>query len=259
MKNQKPDLAEALRSHFQETQPAEHPTPETLAAHRAGELSAELDESVQQHLVECGDCTELVLDLEHFKKLAEAPEVEQSETELSEFEVAAAWRRQRTRLREASFFDTGGRRPWRLLQAVAASLLVTTLGLTVWVVELRRTVQEFRQPEFNVPIINVEPADSMRSPQAAPTIEIPSEVGRWILILNPTVGHDYPEYRVAFTALDGSWAWSRNGLHESPSGNFVLEMASDFVPAGSCHIVLSGLRDGRSDQLEDYTVVVVRP
>ena len=51
-------------SHRQD--PEDHPSPETLTAYQANELSPEEDERIQGHLAACRHCTEMLLELEEF-------------------------------------------------------------------------------------------------------------------------------------------------------------------------------------------------
>ena len=142
------DLDEMLGFLSEERQPdpEEHPSPETLTAYQANELSEEEDRRIQDHLAACGHCTELLLDLEEFLE----PPAAVAEP-VADFEAAADWRR----LRETLKRDVGEKpsaRPDRRRflasvgggYSIAAALLVISVGLGIWNVELFR---ELRKPQ----------------------------------------------------------------------------------------------------------------
>ncbi len=126
--------------------PDEHPSPETLTAYQANELSAEEDERIQSHLAVCAHCTELLLDLDEFLQ----PPAAVAEP-VADFEAAADWQRLRHGLTpsvEKKVQERPARR--RFLASVwvgysaAAALLVTTVCLGIWNAEL---LQENRKPQ----------------------------------------------------------------------------------------------------------------
>lgn len=111
---------EAIPPHATATD--EHPAPETLLAYRNDELSADQDDAVREHLVECADCTGLVLEL------TTARETEDTHEELSEIDVQRAWRRVRPQLEQKTSPHRAKLQvPWGML--LAASLLLTLVPL----------------------------------------------------------------------------------------------------------------------------------
>ena len=95
MATDKPDLSEAVRRLAEGRRPQEHPPPETLAEYHARELPAEEIPSLQDHLAECPECSQMLLDLEAFEEL-EPPE---GQPPVSETRMQQDWRRLRRRLR----------------------------------------------------------------------------------------------------------------------------------------------------------------
>jgi hypothetical protein len=67
---EEPDLHPALREltddSLRRQGPDSHPSPETLTAYHAGELSAAAADAVQEHLATCRHCADLLLDLPAF-------------------------------------------------------------------------------------------------------------------------------------------------------------------------------------------------
>src|SRR5215475_3253408 len=105
--------------------PGPHPDPDELAAYHDGELSAERERRVQDHLVACHECARLLLDLNGLADpdFGAGTGVDDKE---------AVWQRLREKT-QAGTSVVPFRRPTlsssRWLQALAASLLVATIGL----------------------------------------------------------------------------------------------------------------------------------
>lgn len=95
MATDKPDLSEAVRRLAEGRRPQDHPTPEKLAEYHARELPAEEIEGLQDHLAECPECSQMVLDLESFEKL----EPPAGQRPVSEAQVGRDWKRLRRRMR----------------------------------------------------------------------------------------------------------------------------------------------------------------
>jgi Putative zinc-finger len=120
--------------------PDAHPVPEKLSAYLANELSPEEDDALQEHLVGCTLCTDLLLDLQRFLDL---PEEDRPREGVADFETAAEWRELRGRMGDG-VKDVGGekiagpsriRRVFgsvRVWQGVAAVLAVGILGQALW-------------------------------------------------------------------------------------------------------------------------------
>ncbi len=254
------DLKEVLRAHFRQARPVSvrHPSPEQLAAYHDDQLSSEDEEAIRQHLVDCEDCAAIVLQL---AADSESPAVPGDE--VSDFEVAAAWRRQRVRLLEGGALPAGEvaktpaalRRAW----ATAASLAFLTLALSLWIGSLRQTVQELREPQINPPVLNLEPVGTVRDVASpVPAIELSAGVSRGWLILNLVEDPQAPSYRVEFMASDGRSVWVREGLQKSEANNFRLELTGDLLPPGQYRVVLSARREMRHELIAEYSLRIGR-
>lgn len=95
MATDKPDLREAVRRLAEGRRPREHPVPEKLAEYHARELPAEEIPDLQDHLAECPECSQMLLDLESFDELEPPVENELS----TDARVVQEWKRLQRRLR----------------------------------------------------------------------------------------------------------------------------------------------------------------
>lgn len=157
-----------------------HPEADELAAYHRGGLDEGRRESIRDHLALCGDCTRLVLDLASFSELEPPSE----EYRLTDDDVADL------RAKVGARLDDGEpRAPGKLLDftprtappepeeaprqvraipwwyhTVAAALLVAVVGLSLQVMELRRSVG-------GVPAGNLPSRDNYRPISLVPSDE----------------------------------------------------------------------------------------
>ena len=148
MSNLRDELKEVFREAAAESsgRGSEHLELEELVAYHCGQRSAADEQRIQDHLVLCESCTEMLLDLAAF------PDLECKESqELSTGELSARWALISKELKfPAEAPDTTRKKEgWRLWNipvllpaympyAIAATLLVAAVGLFVWVAQLRR-------------------------------------------------------------------------------------------------------------------------
>ncbi|MCP4661121.1 MAG: hypothetical protein GY856_37440, partial [bacterium] len=221
----------------------------------AEKLSSDEDETIREHLVHCDECAALVLELAALSESSAEPA-----SEVSAFEVAAACRRQRPRLLEELGSGTAKAPSARWAWATAASLALATMALGLWVATLRQTVEELREPQVNPPVLNLEPVGAVRDPaNAVPVMELVPGASRGWLILNPAEDPGCSSYRVEFIASDGRSLWTRAGFERSEAGNFRLELPRALLPAGEYRVLLSGLRDGRQEPIDEYRLRISYP
>lgn len=135
-----------------------HPEPEALAAYHAGELTEPEERRLQDHLVGCPECAALLLDLDGLSDPSFGA------GSLAPAEQEALWRSLRAEIRREEPAPLAPviplRRPIatpRWLPALAAALLAVTIGLSAWVVSLRRTVDALSRPQPNAPVIQLSP------------------------------------------------------------------------------------------------------
>jgi anti-sigma factor RsiW len=120
-----------------------HITPERLTAYHSGKLPAMEESRVQDHLVLCRGCTQLLLDLAAFPALDE-----QGARQLSDAEVTTRWKAMPKEIRKEGKAASARPFKWPRLNlsfswpgfsyAMAAVLFIAAAGLLVWVLSLRQ-------------------------------------------------------------------------------------------------------------------------
>jgi len=214
--------------------PAGHPDPDRLYAYQANELTPEEDLEIQEHLAVCGHCTELLLDIQRFT----APPAEE-EADLSEFEQAAGWRQLRARLDQDGFFNRS-RRPRSQVAAMAAIFALAILGLTIYSLT--------RRPETRL-TYSLDPFGNTRgeASQKIDEIKLPAT-----LLLRWQSSTRYEEYRAEIQNRDGGNVRRFPGLRQDPTFHVELKLDRSDLSPGEYQLDLVGLRDGRSEEVEEY-------
>jgi hypothetical protein len=229
-----------------------HPDPDALAAYHAGELSPEEESRIQDHLVACRECAGLLLDLDG---LADPDFGTGSGAAGKE----AVWQRLRE---ETSIKKEGGASapvvPFRRrtvpssprwLQALAAALLVATLGLSLWVASLHRKVQELLEPQ-SPPMLVLSDAVRGRTGYSALATDPFA-----FLILNPPWPRS-TRYRVAIERSSGEEVRSLGGLTPNKDGFLGVQVSPRSMGPGEYRIRLLG--EG-GEPIEEYPLHVKSP
>ena len=191
------DLDRGLALRFQEggrrEDPEDHPSPEKLSAYQAKELPPEESDRIQEHLVQCGFCTDLVLDLQGF---LEPQEEEPARKGVADLGTEAGWRKLKDEMKWTGRTEEVSRlkRTVRQLQALAAVLLVGALGASLfsW-----RVLQEMKAPRVNSISAFVTSNQGLRATEVEPKlIELPrGEETSLTLSLDSDGIAEYSEYR----------------------------------------------------------------
>lgn len=264
---------------------------ELLQALAAGTLSEAERRAVLAHAAACQECrAELPL-------LNEMVDGLRSLHLTGEELVEAAWSGRRPEhlrdcgacsaevetLRRVNRELVGPRGSFGIPHALAASLLVATLGLGFWNEELRqsgastasdlaaarerlaRTEAQLKQrpretpaPSLNVPIVDLEPAIPTRS-GAAPRpvlLEYPAGVDQATLIIVTRPMRPDTGYVLEVRDAGSRVLWRSEGLTRSPYDTLTLSVPRALLPPGSYRFILYGGRDGALHHLEEYTLVV---
>jgi hypothetical protein len=193
-----------------------HPEPETLAAYHAGELTEPEERRLQDHLMGCPECAALLLDLDGlsdpgFGAGALAPAAQE-----------ALWRSLQSEIRKEEpkpapvvplrRLSTSPR--W--LPALAAALLAATIGLSIWVASLRRTVNELLQPQANTQFLTLTTDATRGEKGEPPRFEVRTGSRFFTLILNPAGQRRYERYRLEIVSADGRRVLPVDGLTPDP-------------------------------------------
>ena len=235
--------------------PEDHPAPEKLSAYQAKELPPEEAEAIQEHLVQCTFCTDLLLDLQRFLE----PEEEDRPREgVADLGAEMGWRKVREevgwREEPASADVSRLRRRLRGFQALAAVLLVGVAGLSFYSLHVR---QEARRFDPNPVLAFVLSNQGARSGAEPTVIELPRGKETRVL-LNLEGGEDeYPEFRADIRRKGGSAFLSVSGL-ELQGNALRFTMDSEGLEPGIYDIEAYGLRNGNSVRIGQYTIRIVR-
>lgn len=248
------DLKDALAP--QATGP--HLEPEEIAAYHDGRLSAEDEQRVQDHLVACRECSELLLDLEGladpgFGAGEALPDGagervwESVRKEIQPANVVPFRREERSR--------TETPRSLRSLRLLAAMLLLSTMALSGWVASLRDRVQELSSPQANTPILDLYPASSVRSEGSSPAVPpVPADARVFTVILRPPGRPAFDAFGIEVLREDGSEVWRDDGLKPT-YGSFSLTLTRDRLGSGDFRLRLVGIGpEGDRQTIGEYAL-----
>lgn len=232
-----------------------HPNADTLVAYQEGTLAPGDMQRVQDHLVACRECAALVADLEGLGD----PDFGADE-DLPDDAGEIVWKKvreeiRRDRPRPGKVLPLPGHRDRspRWLQALAASLLAATVGLSLWVADLKRP-----QPQLNAPIYDLYPAGSIRGEGGNDLQAVPAEARDILLILHPPGRSRFEEHGIEIVDAGGREVWrSERGLVLNPDGSFTLSLPRDFL---GHRLRLMGIDPGGGRELvAEYALPVEQP
>ncbi|HVR98979.1 MAG TPA: hypothetical protein VMW27_20330 [Thermoanaerobaculia bacterium] len=165
-------LIAALAEQARSDAPGPEPELEELLDYLAGRLSPDEAQRIERQIAASPETSRALLDLADL----EAATATAGEQRPAELPVMAGWRDLKNQLPDAK---AGPRRLPALLPAIAAALLLTTLGLGWWVWQLER---ELRRPVANVVSLEL-PFDSRAGGEK--TAEVPPDTPLRLVIKPP--------------------------------------------------------------------------
>lgn len=225
----------------------DHPGPETLFAYHERSLSAAEAERVQEHLVECRECADVVVDFAAFPDLEPPSE----EHRLTPVAVRSQWRELQARI-------AAGRRPWwqrhELLLPIAAAFFAAAVGLGIWGWDLRQDLVELQSPR-SVPFFTLSPA-AERSRGAARLPVISAATARPVLLLPLAISEDgHPRYSLDVRGPSGRTLVRALEVSPTPDG-VVVELPRDLLAPGENVLEVFGEARGARASLAEYRVLV---
>jgi hypothetical protein len=256
----KPSFEESLRALAARRRGGEnHPPPEDLVAYRAGDLTAEEDDRIQEHLTQCRECARLLLDLDEFEQLTPPP----ADLGPVDARAEASWQRLRSRLRDEEEPEEEPpilrHRPrprvplWRnpaVPWALAAGLALCVVGLGLRTANLQQTVRKMSEPEINLAVVDLY-GDSERTTRGeAPPEEKLS--GGSVLILNlPEGSSSFKDYEVELVPAAKHPSFEpQRGQAQDGVLTYRLPLSA---PPGSYSVHLYGLGGDRRQLLDRYS------
>jgi hypothetical protein len=243
--------------------PDAHPAPEKLSAYLANELSPEEDEALQEHLVDCTLCADLLLDLQRF---LDPPEEDRPREGVADFESAAEWRELRGRM-GGQEKDAGSRKvrgPSRLRgafgslrawQGVAAVLAVATLGIGGYSLHLRSGLLE---PQGAIPLVLNSEVGERSGGEPIQEIHLPEKdkvIGLWLIVNSEP---SYPAYQATIRRVETKSVVAVMGVYYSPKDGFTLSIHSGSLVPGEYEILVEGLRKGKPERVGLYRFKATR-
>ena len=215
-----------------------HLEPEEIADYHEGRLSPGDERRVQDHLVACRECSELLLDLEGLSD----PGFGAGEA-LPEGTGERVWEGVRKEVQPANVvpFKRESRDDTpRWLRSLAAMLLLSTMGLSGWVASLREQVKDLSGPKANTPVVDLYPVSSVRG-EGGTVPELPEDA-EWITVILRSPGlPEFEDYGVEIVRGDRgeeSVAWKKDGL-KPVYNSFSLSLPRDWI--GDVHFHLVGI------------------
>lgn len=250
--------------------PEDHLDPEQLVAYHEGRLAADHEERVQDHLAACRECAALLVDLEGLGD----PDFGAAEP-LPAGAGAQVWERVREEIRKDQPPPAANVAPFRppepagsapprpsipaWFRSLAAVLLLATLGLSAWVVQLRSRVDELTSPTSTA-VVDLYPDTSTRgagTPLVPPTAELITVILR---DPRPPGRPAFDRYGVEILRQDGSEVWQDDGSGGAAGltpiyGSFSLTLNRDRLGAGDFRLRLVGIGpEGARETVGEYAL-----
>jgi Putative zinc-finger len=235
--------------------PKEHPAPEKLSAYQANELPPEEADAIQEHLVQCAFCTDLLLELKSFLEPAEEDRAREGVADLG---AEVGWRKVRAEMdwrEEPAPVEVSRlrRRLWAF-QAIAAVLLAGVVGLSVYSWQVREKARRF---DPNPVSASVPSNLGTRSGVEPTVIQLPRGTETRVLLTLEGSDVEYPEFRADIRRKGGRSASRVPGL-QLRDGVFRFTMDSEGLEPGTYDIEVYGLRNGNPIQVGQYTIQIER-
>lgn len=228
-------------------EPMEHPSPDRWLAYHRGELSADEETRLQEHLVRCPDCFDLAQAAAAFAQEDDKPGTGQ------EVDTAALWRLLRPQLgptpepaphnvhQISAVPSKLPARASRLPMALAALFFVALVGLTAWNLQLRA-------PRPNLPIFDFAAGERALEGQ-----ERTVPAGPRMFVFHPA--EELPAYRLAIRDAATGRELSSHELR--PDEDLALTLYLPGLRPGRYRMEISDGSNGRA--LETHLLRVTEP
>ena len=239
--------------------PEDHPAPEKLSAYQVNELPPEEADAIQEHLVQCAFCTDLLLELERF---LEPEEEDRAREGVADLGAEVGWRKVRAEMgwvgkrQEPTVEVSRLRRSLRVFQALAAVLLAGVVGLSFYSLHVREE-RKTRRFDPNPVSASVPSNQGVRSGVEPTVIELPRGKETRVFLTLEGSGDEFPEFRADIRRKGGRSLSSVPGL-ELQDGVFRFTMDSEGLESGAYDIEVYGLRNGNPVQVGQYTIQIER-
>jgi hypothetical protein len=267
MNDESDGLAGALQELAREARrrqgPGGHPSPETLTAYHAGELTLAAEEEIQEHLAVCRHCTQLLLDLPAFLE-PPVPHVESLDAAAD-----ASWQELRKRLPGPP--EKAGSRPdavtaWKAgprrgLQLMAAAALIGLIAAPLWIIG-RRLSSPPPPPEM-AELFPSEGKRGMPEP-SLPPFTVHADAASTALLVHLANEQPGLRFRVELRAISAPGAPAERPTvlpvaKALDSRTLLLLLARRQLPPGTYQLRVLDPEHPSAEALGDYTLRVVEP
>jgi hypothetical protein len=226
---------------------------------------------LREHLVACSRCLQDLLAAADLSSPVENLESLDFFENL-DFEVAAAWRALRERLRvedlkcaldEARRKNSEFKSRWRAARLWGRTLLAAAacVFLVLGVLTRRAYVERWNleQPQLNALIEDVVvPAERTRGVVFPVQVEVPADISMVTLVFPLLREKIFASHRVEIVAEDGQLMWNAQGVLHVDAGTWNLGVPRSFLEAGKYQVRLLGLdADKEPEELGDYQFELV--
>jgi hypothetical protein len=263
----KPSFEESLRTLAARRQQGEsHPAPDELVAYRAGDLTAEEDDRIQEHLTHCRDCARLLLDLAEFEQMP-LPPVEVGPVDAR---AEASWQRLQARLGEEDQpkakepeMDAAAMAPVRELRSrpvvvpvwrrpaipwlLAAGLGLCVIGLGLRVGTLQSEVDQLSAPRLNVSFEDLYATGTTRG---ITEDDVPILHGGGVLVVTPP--SESAEYEIEVAPAAGGALVIEPLRDAARDGVLTLGIPPSYLREGRYTARLYGIENGQRQPLGEY-------
>jgi hypothetical protein len=241
------ELDELLAAVAADAPTTPHPDPEELLDYHLAALPPAAAETVRDHLAECADCAQAVLDFEAFPDLG-APDEESAGSLHPAAERFAGHAAQ-------SAGPPRDRRPLGWMSALAAALFLAVVGLGLRVAELERSASA---PRSDLVFQALAPAGLGGVVRGAPQeVTIPSWAERVVLLLSYGGLEERERFRVELVDDAGRVLWRHENVLRRDDGTFAIEIGRRALPPGRSTLRLEGNGEAGADLLAEYPLAVL--
>ncbi len=206
-----------------------HLEAEEIANYHNGRLSPADERRVQDHLVACRECSELLLDLQNFGDPAFG-----SHEAIPEGAGEQVWEAVRKEIQPANpppnvvpFRRAAAVEIPRWFRSLAAVLILSVMGLSGWVAHLRDQVHDLSSPQANTPVVDLYPVSGTRGDSGPAVLAVPEDAGSVTVLLRSPGLPKFEDYGVEILR-DGSVAWKKDGL-KPVFNSFSLSLPRDWI------------------------------
>lgn len=247
---------------------SEHPAIDTWIDYAEGRLGEEESSELQEHLLSCRPCIDLVLEIDTFNAVEETP-TETSGAVVSleprSLEKEATWRSIRSAIEPPiqSAQSSPRVRRWTIPHTLAASFFLALVGLSALNLAQHQELGSLREQmaqerlQPNMAIHDLLPG-THRSRSSGVTFEVPAESSHFTLILNLDHDAEAAQYRVAFVDPEGETTLQVGGL-KPVDYTLTLGLSRQLLPEGEYTVELFDVGESTAgrEPAETYQLVLV--